>query len=328
MNRLRCVLCVAVFQSGLLSVATHPSVAQEPASVGVSALLAAHDRALLSELRTYIRDHADAADVEQAYLVLFEKAIENDWFVENEAEARAYLSTRPDGPVAPMARIVGTMARAGAGRFDEAFQDYEALLSGLGEPDQEEFATNFAESLARKAIAANAMDVARQVYATLGRTFPDSPTLRQRIDDERHRLDRVGKPAPPLIVRDLQGRELRLSDLRGRYVLVDFWATWCSPWLEDLPNLARAYEAHQADGFEIVGVSLDESVRPVAEFLATRRIAWRQLHNGTCGGDPVAAFGISSIPSSFLIGPDGTILRLDPRASDLDVILKGLKESK
>jgi len=291
---------------------------------GVASLVEAHDRSLLADLKEYIRAKPEAADLDQAYLIVFEKAIENDWFVENEEQARRYLETQPDGAVAPMARIVSTMARADASEFDQALADYEALLGGLGQPEQEEFAANFADSLARKAIATGRVDVARRVFEGLSRRYGDSPTLRQRVEDEIRRLDRVGKPAPELIVRDLAGDTLRLSDLRGKVVLVDFWATWCAPCLEQLPAMSAAYEKFRSRGFEIVGVSLDETVQPLADFLRQREIPWKQVHGATSGGDPVAAFGITSIPASFLVAPDGTIVRLDPRGADLEGLLEEL----
>lgn len=297
-------------------------------AAGVAGLLATHDRALLADLKAYIGASPDAADVEQAYLVLFEKSIENDWFLDNEAQARLYLDRTPDGPVAPLARIVATMARAEAGEFDRAFEDYTQLMAGLGQPDQEEFAANFAESLAQKAASAGEVAIARQVLQALGRRFEASPTLRQRVDDQLTRLERVDRPAPTLIARDLKGKEFRLSDLRGQYVLVDFWATWSAPSLVDLPELLRAYAAHHGRGFEIVSISLDETVRPLAEFVESRRIPWVQIHNATSGGDPVGAFGISSIPSSFLIDPEGMVIRLDPSAKQLDQLLTELLKAE
>ncbi len=139
------------------------TVAQEgsgpDAPSSVVAILTAHDRALIADMKAYIVAKPEAEDVEQAYMLLFEKAIENDWFQDAESVARTYLADRPDGAVAPLARIVSTMARADAGKFEEALADYGKLMAGLGEPDQEEFAANFADSLAQKAITAGKVEV-------------------------------------------------------------------------------------------------------------------------------------------------------------------------
>jgi peroxiredoxin len=293
--------------------------ADEPpaAQAGVARILAEHDRALIRDLLAYLAASPRAADREAAIATVFQKAIDHDWFEDYEPEARRYLESEPEGGSRPLAQILVTMARARAGRFDEALITYRELVGGLGQPDQEAFAADFAETLARAATAAGEAGISRQVYEVLLKQFRDSPTLRQRITAELARLDMIGKPAPAVRVKDLDGRELSFADFRGRYVLVDFWATWCEPCLEELPHLRAAYEAFRAKGFEIVAVSLDETPQPVAEFARERKLPWRQVHNATCDGDLVAAFGVTSIPATFLIGPDGAIVRLDLRGEAL-----------
>jgi peroxiredoxin len=311
----------------LLLLVPSPPRAQEPAppppgGPAVVAILERHDRELVRDLAAYLRANPKAADREQAYLALFERVIEHDWFGDHEAIARQYLEESPQGEVRPMARIVATMARAGAGRFDAALADYKSLMAGLTQPEQEEFATNFAETLARSACAAGQAEVAREVYRTLRAQFAESPGLGERVAAELARLDRVGQPAPALDARDLDGKPVRLADLKGKVVLLDFWATWCAPCLEELPRLRALYDAYHAKGFEIVGVSLDETAPPVAEFARDRKLPWPQLHNATSGADLVGAYGVSSIPATVLVGPDGRILRLDARGPALEAALK------
>jgi peroxiredoxin len=125
-------------------------------------------------------------------------------------------------------------------------------------------------------------------------------------------------------VRDIKGELLRLDDLRGRYVLVDFWATWCAPCVAELPRVQAAYARYHDAGFEIVGVSLDETKAAVVDFCRTRKLPWRQVHNASCGGDLVESFGIGSIPANFLIDPQGTIIRLELRGPALDQALAQL----
>ena len=299
------------------------TLADEPKTV--SEIQSAHDRALIRDLQAYLARNPKADDLEQAYMKVFDKVIEHDWFVDHEAVARKYLAEHPEGPVRSLAQIVTTMARAQSGQYAEALASFNALMAGLGGSDQEEFASNFADTLANSAMAAGEPEVARKVYQALLRKFGgESPNLAQKVRDEVARIDRVGTPAPSVAVNDLLGAPVRLDEMRGKYVLVDFWATWCAPCVVEIPRLQAAYAKYHAKGFEIVAVSLDEAKSAVVDFTRGRKLPWKVVHNATAGGDLVEAFGVRSIPATFLIGPDGTIVRLELRGQALDKALEAL----
>ena len=215
-----------------------------------------------------------------------------------------------------------TMGRAQAGQYKTALVRYKELMQGLGKTDQEEFATSFTDTFAASAIAAGEFAVARQVYQTLQERFPESPAVREKVAKELNRLDKVGKPAPAFEAQDLTGKAVSIESLQGKYVLVDFWATWCAPCVAELPRLQEAYRKYHDAGFEILGVSLDETRAAVADFVKVRKLPWPQVHNATAGADLVEAFGVSSIPAAYLIDPEGTIIRLDLRGQALETILR------
>ncbi|WP_435019356.1 redoxin domain-containing protein [Tundrisphaera sp. TA3] len=308
----------------LCSLMAFPARADEPAK-NVAEIQAAADRALIRDLLDYLARNPKAVDIDQAYMKVFDKAIEHDWFADNEPVAKAYLANYPDGPVRALAQIVTTMARAQAGKYIEALASYDALMAGLEGPEQEEFASNFADSLAQSATIAGEPAVARQAYETLLKKYgQDSPNLAQKVRDELAHLDLVGKPAPEVKARDIADAPFRLADAKGKYVLVDFWATWCAPCIAELPRLQAAQAKYKDKGLVIVGVSLDESKAAVADFVKARQVDWRQIHNATSDGDLVEAFSVKTIPATFLIDPKGTIVRLDLRGPALDKALEEL----
>ena len=181
--------------------------------------------------------------------------------------------TFESGPRAPLHRWRRSSPRWLAprpGEFEDALTNYRELMRGLTKEDQQEFAANFAESLAESATRAGEFKAAREVYEILLTRF-SNPELRNKVRDDLARLDMVGKPAPSLIVKSLNGETLRLSDLKGKYVLIDFWATWCAPCVAETPNLQKLYKAYHDKGFEIIGVSLDETLEPLNDFLKTRQ---------------------------------------------------------
>lgn len=313
------VLWAAVIRADDGPTTPAPKAATPPKSV--SAILAANQRQLMQSLIDYIKANPKSEDLDQAYMILFEHVIENDWFAETEEIAKRYLAERKEGAVRPLAQIVVTMGRAQAGKFDQAWLTYRDLIRSLDNDDQEEFAAQFADSLANAASAAGEYDVARKVYEALLQRFGTSPGLAKKVKADLARLDKIGKPAPAEPVRDLQGKVIRTSDFKGKYVLVDFWATWCNPCIAELPNVQAAYAKYHPKGLEIVAVSLDESVDAVKDFVTTRKIPWRQVHNTSSGGDLVAAYGVSSIPATFLIAPDGTIVRMELRGPALEKAL-------
>jgi thiol-disulfide isomerase/thioredoxin len=309
------VLCVAG-----LAIATEAR-GDAPAGTSVAAIQAKHDRALIRDLTEYLRNSPKADDRDQAYAALFNKSIEHDWFTETDELAQQYLKSDPDGPVKALAQIIQTMARAQAGRYEEALTRYKELMQGLGQSDQEEFAASFSDTLANSAIAAGEYGVARQVYSTLLSRFSESPNLRQKIEGDLKRLDKVGRPAPSFAAEDIKGRAIRLDAYRGKYVLVDFWATWCAPCVGELPRLLEAHRTYHDAGFEIISVSLDESKAAVSDFAKVRNLPWPQIHNASSTADLVEAFAVGSIPATYLVDPEGTIIRLDLRGKALDQTL-------
>ncbi len=119
-----------------------------------------------------------------------------------------------------------------------------------------------------------------------------------------------GQSAPEFEVETLDGKVVRLADLQGKFVLLNFWATWCGECVAQVPELKAIYDDYRSDDrFEMLGLSLDESSNVLRDFVHAQEIAWPQAHLGVWSQTTLPSqFSASRIPSVFLIGPDGTLI--------------------
>jgi thiol-disulfide isomerase/thioredoxin len=102
-------------------------------------------------------------------------------------------------------------------------------------------------------------------------------------------------------------------------VLLDFWATWCGPCRAELPNVLKTYAAHHKDGFEIIGISLDQDKEKLTAFTKEKDMTWPQYFDGKGWQNKLAAkYGINSIPATFLLDGQGTIIGEDLRGDSLE----------
>ena len=138
------------------------------------------------------------------------------------------------------------------------------------------------------------------------------------------RLDRVGKPID-IKFSAVDGREVDLQAMKGKVVLVDFWATWCGPCMAELPNLKAAYEKLHAKGFEIVGISVDRERDALEKVISDRKIAWPQYFEE--GGNKFAEkFEIIPIPTMWLVDKKGNLRDLNARGELAEKVEKLLAE--
>ena len=137
-----------------------------------------------------------------------------------------------------------------------------------------------------------------------------------------------GEMAPDIVMNDPDGNERKLSDLRGKVVLLDFWASWCGPCRRENPNVVRAYEKYKNDGFEVFSVSLDSNVDRWRKAIEQDQLVWPNHVSDLQGWRNGAAreYGISSIPHTMLIDRDGAILATHLRGSGVDSALRGVFE--
>jgi len=129
----------------------------------------------------------------------------------------------------------------------------------------------------------------------------------------------VGTKFPDFNETDVDGKPLSIASYKGKIVMVDFWATWCGPCVGELPNVIATYQKHHGQGFEIVGVSLDEEKDKLTSFTKDKNMAWQQFFDGKGWQNKLAVkYGIESIPADFLLDGDGNIIGKDLRGAELE----------
>ncbi|WP_316789116.1 TlpA disulfide reductase family protein [Pedobacter frigoris] len=132
----------------------------------------------------------------------------------------------------------------------------------------------------------------------------------------------VGQIAPDFTIDGLDGKPVKLSDFKGKYVLLDFWASWCMPCRQENPNLVKAYQQFKDKNFTVLGISLDKDVAAWKKAIADDQLTWNHASElKDFEGPTVRLYQIEAIPSSFLIDPNGKILAKNLRGEELDAFL-------
>jgi peroxiredoxin len=135
------------------------------------------------------------------------------------------------------------------------------------------------------------------------------------------------KSGPELKTFDLKytavdGKQVDLTKMRGKVVLVDFWATWCRPCRDEVPNVVAAYKKYHEKGFEVVGVSLDEDKDAMLAYTKEQGMTWPQHFDGK--GEVSSRYGIQSIPAMWLVDKKGMIRSTEARGEQLTALIEKL----
>jgi len=128
----------------------------------------------------------------------------------------------------------------------------------------------------------------------------------------------------------LDGKDFDLKNLKGKVVLVDFWATWCGPCVGEIPHLKKMYAKYNKDGFEIIGISLDDSPDTLKKFIAKEELPWNSIFDGVGreGAGLSDSYGVMSIPLCILVGRDGRVVSMRARGPELTRLLEEIFEAK
>ncbi|MFV1995699.1 MAG: TlpA family protein disulfide reductase [Verrucomicrobiales bacterium] len=247
-----------------------------------------------------------------------------------------YLEAHPEAP--DSSEALGSLIAAyeflgEEGKTTELLEQKYAGLAKSDDADLQDLIGRTVHPLVNAHIAAGNKDAA---LAFIERVRSDLTSHKMATEINQF-LDQLTQSAdqlkPPAIGDSMEiaftsangGEAVDLAEMKGKVVLVDFWATWCGPCVSEMPNVIAAYKKYHDRGFEIVGISLDQDKDTLMGFIEEHKMPWPQYFDGKGWENDLAGkYGIRGIPATFLIGKDGKIAATDLRGGALEAELEKL----
>ena len=311
----------------LLTLSVNNAIADEVATPNFQSIINEQTRATFDRVAKYVDGNSKAADAELAWQWLFVTSLQHGFEADAVELARTYLqSPTASDATRDVAQQTLAIGLAKAGQSEEAVQLFTGQLR-FARFQSGGALIEFGRRLATQLRMARDFDASRHVYEEISNKFFLNSDVRSLCDNRIKKIDMIDQSAPEIEAVDISGNTISLSSLQGKVVLVDFWATNCPPCLEEMPNIKQLYTEYHDQGFEVIGVSLDEDQSTVEQFTSRMEISWPMIMERGSVETLRASYRVPTIPSLFIIDQSGKLHQFDVRGSDLrQVIEKLLKQ--
>ncbi len=173
------------------------------------------------------------------------------------------------------------------------------------------------------------LDELKVLRGKIAPVLNDHPYTKQLDEFIRLKDFKEGSMMPEFDLPDQKGKSVKLSDYKGKYVLIDFWASWCGPCMKEMPNVVKLYKECKGKNFEIIGVSLDNKREAWETAIKKNGMKWPQVCDFQAWATaPAKACGVQAIPQTILIDPEGKVIALGLRGMELEKRIKEVLNKK
>jgi hypothetical protein len=327
--------------AGLGVCAVNPLFAQGPKPDSLAAIDAEFDRGIRKLETVKLQQIGElaasktGAEAEALYETYFRLAITGSLYEEAEKTAEKLIQS-PGGSarVAMLAHLVNIIAEANRGEFPESLSDLEVAVKAGKERKAADLPAalklTLVDAYLQRLVQGGQFEIARQALK-LAQEHADDPAVKELVAQWQGQVDLIGKPAPPITGKDVDGKPVALHNNNTKITLVVFWATWNVADIQAVAAFKNSLKSHEGKGLQIIGVNLDahrDGGMPVADilpdvrrFLIDNNIRWPNLID-VPGEDSLArAYGVKDLPSNVLIGRDGTVIQFNLTSANLDKVL-------